>query len=226
MNVLLSGIVGSKAYGLAHEGSDTDRLGVFAEPTRNLLGLRQPRDSHVTSKPDVTFHEARKAARLMLSGNPTVMELLWLEEYETCTPLGKELLAIRTAFLSARPVRDAYLGYATSQFKRLQGSGDGSFASDSRRRSEKHARHLVRLLRQGLQLYTTGELTLRLVDPDEVRKLGETVAEDPDRAADLVSSAEQRFNAPGVLPEKADQAAVEAWLQKVREHYYTESKEG
>ncbi|GAA1913626.1 hypothetical protein GCM10009753_52280 [Streptantibioticus ferralitis] len=33
MHVLLSGTVGSTAYGLAHKGSDIDRLGVFAAPT-------------------------------------------------------------------------------------------------------------------------------------------------------------------------------------------------
>ncbi|MFD7300744.1 DNA polymerase beta superfamily protein, partial [Streptomyces pharetrae] len=38
-NILLSGVVGSTAYGLAHEDSDVDRLGVFAAPTESLHGL-------------------------------------------------------------------------------------------------------------------------------------------------------------------------------------------
>ncbi|HEU5352848.1 MAG TPA: nucleotidyltransferase domain-containing protein [Actinocrinis sp.] len=112
--VLLSGIVGSTAYGLAGPGSDVDRLGMYAAPTRELLGLHQPRESHVTTKPDATFHEAGKAARLMLAGNPTATELLWLPDdlYETRTALGEEAIALRGAFLSAKRVRDAYLGYA------------------------------------------------------------------------------------------------------------------
>ena len=40
-HVILSGIVGSTAYGLNNEGSDVDRLGVFAVPTRALFGLKQ-----------------------------------------------------------------------------------------------------------------------------------------------------------------------------------------
>ncbi len=53
MHVLLSGIVGSTAYGLAHAGSDIDRLGMFAAPTEQLHGLHRSAESHVTEKKDV-----------------------------------------------------------------------------------------------------------------------------------------------------------------------------
>ncbi|MBD3004740.1 DNA polymerase beta superfamily protein [Streptomyces sp. 5-10] len=221
MNVLLSGVVGSRAYGLGTPESDIDRLGIFAEPTRNLLGLVSPKESHVTSKPDTTFHEARKAARLMLSGNPTVTELLWLDHHEKLSPLGGELLSIRTAFLSAQRVRDAYLGYAASQFKRLRDRSDGSFSSGTRKRTEKHARHLVRLLQQGVQLYSTGQLTVRLDDPDAVRRMGSDIAEHPVRGEELIATTGRAFDGKTVLPEQADVKTVEAWLQKVRAHYYT-----
>jgi predicted nucleotidyltransferase len=117
-NVLLSGIVGSTAYGLAHAGSDVDRLGVFAAPTEQLLGLHRPKESHVGTAPDRTLHEAAKWCRLALGGNPTAMELVWLpaELYEVRTPLGDELTGIRTSLLCAQRVRDAYLGYARQQF--------------------------------------------------------------------------------------------------------------
>lgn len=122
-NILLSGVVGSTAYGLAREGSDVDRLGMFAAPTETLLGLHTPKESHVTTAPDRTLHEAAKWCRLALGGNPTVMELVWLpdELYEVRTPLGDELIAIRGSFLGAERVRDAYLGYAGQQFRRLEG---------------------------------------------------------------------------------------------------------
>ncbi|MGI3201610.1 DNA polymerase beta superfamily protein [Streptomyces sp. GLT-R25] len=150
-NILLSGIVGSTAYGLAHEGSDVDRLGMFAAPTDDLHGLHPPKESHVTTKPDSTLHEAAKWCRLALRGNPTVTELVWLpdELYEVRTPLGDELIGIRTTLLSAKRVRDAYLGYATQQFKRLYDRGDSSLSADTRKRRAKHARHLRRLCHQG-----------------------------------------------------------------------------
>ena len=56
---------------------------------------------------------------------------------------------------------NAYLGYAQQQFQRLDRRGDGSFSSDTRKRTAKHARHLMRLCRQGYELYTTGRLDVR-----------------------------------------------------------------
>jgi predicted nucleotidyltransferase len=217
--VLLSGIVGSTAYGLAGPDSDVDRLGMFAAPTYQLLGLHTPKDSHVTVHPDSTLHEAGKAARLILAGNPTAAELLWLPDdlYETRTPLGDEAIAIRGAFLCAKRTRDAYLGYATQQFTKLLSRGDGSFSSDTRKRTAKHARHLMRLTIQGLGLYETGTLTVRLEDPQRYRDFGERVAADPEASRPFMAEAEHRFDtARTVLPDEPDTATVEAWLVRVR----------
>ena len=77
--VLLEGIVGSTAYGLAHAGSDVDRLGVFAAPAVAFHGLHPPLDKRATvvhHDPDRTLHEARKYCMLALSGNPTATELI------------------------------------------------------------------------------------------------------------------------------------------------------
>jgi predicted nucleotidyltransferase len=215
MDILLAGVVGSTAYGLAHEGSDVDRLGMFAVPTEELHGLRRPQESVVTHGPDSTFHEAGKAVRLMLSGNPTASELLWLESYETCTPLGEELIGLRRSLHSAKAVRSAYLGYADQQFRKLLGH-----RPEQRAKSAKHARHLVRLLRQAEQLHSTGELTLRLSDPEEVRRLGERIADDPDRARPLLARTEAVLDGSGVLPDAPDEAAAEAWLRRVRRACY------
>jgi hypothetical protein len=222
-NILLSGIVGSTAYGLAHAGSDVDRLGLFAAPTEALHGLHPPKESHVSTAPDRTLHEAAKWCRLALGGNPTVTELVWLPDdlYEVRTPLGDELIGIRTTFLGARRVRDAYLGYAAQQFRRLQSRGDGSCSADTRRRTAKHARHLKRLCGQGYELYTTGRLTIRLEDPESHHRFGEEVAADPDAALPLLRRFETAFEETrSVLPEQPDERAAEAWLRRVRRHFY------
>ncbi|GAB3850930.1 DNA polymerase beta superfamily protein [Dactylosporangium cerinum] len=219
-NVLLAGIVGSTAYGLAGPGSDIDRLGVFAAPTVAFHGLRQPTESRVTTHPDVTFHEARKYCSLALGGNPTVSELMWLPEdlYETRTPLGDELIAIRSAFLSAKRIRDAYLGYATQQFRKLESRGDGSFSSETRHRTAKHARHLLRLCWQGHTAYTTGEIRIRLDDPQRFLDFGEQVAAgDIELARRMLADYEAAFDAtPGVLPAEPDERVAEDWLLRVR----------
>jgi uncharacterized protein len=225
MTILLQGIVGSTAYGLNHAGSDIDRLGIFAAPTRALVGLHAPDETRVSTKPDVTMHEARKLCELALKCNPTVSEVLWLpdELIEVRTPLGQDLIAIRSAFLSAPYVRNAFLGYATQQFKRLETRGDGSFSADTRKRTAKHARHLARLARQGLELYTTGHLVVRLENPQWFHDFGEQVAGgDIDAAKKMIADHENAFNnTPSCLPAEPSKGTVEDWLQRVRAAHWT-----
>jgi hypothetical protein len=221
--VLLAGIVGSTAYGLDHAGSDVDRIGMFARPTTDLLGLATPTESYVYKEPsDITWHEARKYVSLALKANPTITELLWLSEYETRTALGDELIAIRRSLLSARTVRNAYLGYSTSQLRRLKDRGDGSFSADTRKRTQKHGRHLHRLCQQGTALHATGELTIRLspAQAQACRDFGEEVAQDSRVGDKMIADAEAIFDQPGVLPETPDTAAAEAWLLQVRREFY------
>ncbi len=220
-SVLLSGIVGSTAYGLAHAGSDIDRLGLFAAPTAGFHGLHRPAESHVSTAPDRTLHEAAKWCRLALSCNPTASELVWLPEdlYEVRSPLGEELIAIRRSFLSARAVRNAYLGYATQQFRKLLTRDTSEQAT--RARAAKHARHLVRLLDQAVHLHETGHNLVRLPDPERVRELGERIADDPARAERLLTAAGERLDRPGVLPDRPDERPADAWLRRVRAAHWT-----
>ncbi|AUY50495.1 nucleotidyltransferase domain-containing protein [Streptomyces sp. CB01881] len=218
--VLLSGVVGSTAYGFAHAGSDIDRLGLFAAPTEEFHGLHRPAESHVSTEPDVTLHEAAKWCRLALGCNPTASELAWLPDdlYETRSPLGEELIAIRTSFLSAKAVRNSYLGYADQQFRKLLTRDTTDPAA--RRRAAKHARHLVRLVEQGVRLHETGENVVRIPDPERVRRLGERIADHPATAEPLLAAAVERFSRPGVLPAAPDPRPAEAWLRRVRAAHY------
>jgi predicted nucleotidyltransferase len=220
--VLLSGIVGSQAYGLSTPESDTDRLGMYVLPTAAFHGLRQPKESVVLTDPsDHTFHEAGKFCRLVLGGNPTVTELLWLpaDLYEVRTVQGDALIDVRRSFLSAPRVRAAYLGYAQQQFDRLVKRGD--FSSDLKNRTEKHARHLLRLLHQGFGLYRTGELTIRLERPDLYREFGEVVAKDPKLAEGELATYEELFTSTrSALPSEPDVATVEEWLLQVRRDFF------
>lgn len=220
--VLLAGIVGSTAYGLDHPGSDVDRIGIFARPTAELLGLSAPRESYVYNDPDVTWHEARKYVSLALKANPTITELLWLAAHETTTSLGAELIGFRRNLLSARTVRSAYLGYATAQLRRLETRGDGSFSADTRKRTAKHGRHLRRLIQQGTMLHSTGELEIRL-SPAQARAcwdFGDRIAADTSIGREMLASAESVFDEPGVLPGEPDTRAAEAWLHRVRREFY------
>lgn len=223
--ILLSGIVGSTAYGLNNPDSDVDRMGIYAMPSIQLFGLHTPlmRElTWVTKDPDQVFHEAMKFCHLTLKCNPSVTELIWLPKdlYETITPFGEALIDIRHSFLSAHLVRSAYLGYATGQFQRLLSRGDGSFSSDTRKRTAKHARHLLRLLDQGVALYRSGVLEVRVANPDWYFNWGEEIAKEPDHARRFLADAEHSFDMMRtVLPDKPDEATVAAWLLEVRRAY-------
>jgi uncharacterized protein len=221
-HTILSVVVGSKAYGLDHVGSDTDLLSLAAAPTTAFHGLHAPvgkEATRVTKGPDHVTHEVGKAVALMLGCNPTLLEILWLpyDCYRVRTPLSAELIRNRDAFLSRKAIRNAFLGYATQQFKKLQTRDDGTFSSDTRNRTEKHARHLMRLCRQGLQLYATGTMDVRVTDPETFFTFGQAVVRDVTVGQRLISQTEERFNhAISPLPEAPDEARVERWLRWVR----------
>ncbi len=219
-NILLKGVVGSTAYGLAHEGSDRDYLGLYAARTKDLLGLHPPKDSVVTKDPDTTLHEAKKFISLCLGGNPTVSELLWLDEYEVETRIGQHLVSIRESLLGADRVRNAYLGYAWQQFERLANRG-GTFSADTAKRTEKHARHMVRLVQQGLELYRTGHLTIKVADPEYVRDMGKKIAANPLVGRHFMDQAQHDFDGVNtVLPQKASEKEAAFWLERVRIEFW------
>lgn len=220
-NILLRGIVGSTAYGLSGPESDVDELGIFAEETKRLVLLTIPDDTYVTDNPDLTLHEAGKYVRLALRCNPTILELMWLPAsfYTKLSRLGMDLREMRSEFLSAKMVRNAYLGYATQQFSRL--SRTGRFESTYRARTAKHARHVFRLLYQGFGLYSTGELIIQLPNPEEFHAFGEMAADDPVFAGAVIKEYEEKFNtATSVLPEEPNLNAAQDWLLTVREKYW------
>lgn len=223
MHILLQGVVGSTAYGLARPESDIDRLGIFAHLTAKIFNMSPPKDSIVTTSPDITMHEVLKAAKLILSCNPTATEILWLEQYEIKKPLGDEVVGLRKAFLSSKKVKDSYMGYATQQFKRLLQRGDGKFDSDTGNRTAKHARHLKRLVTQGLELYSTGHLSIKLESPEEYLDFGDMVAKNPESVIPFMSEAEDLFKkATTALEAEPNSAVIQGWINRVRAEFYVE----
>lgn len=217
--IIMQGITGSKAYGLDTPTSDTDIKGVFVEPTLNLVGLNKPDDTHVSTGPDLEYHELGKFLKLALQCNPSVIELMWLDDYQILETEFELIRSIRTDFLSTGRVIGAYGGYAMSQIKRLQDRGDGSFSSDTRKRTAKHARHLFRLLDQGMELLTTGGLHVRVANRDELFALGEMsvdkIVEEFHRKDTAFRLAEER----SVLPDQPDYEKVDIYLRSIRQDH-------
>lgn len=206
-------VMGSRAFGLATQDSDTDRRGVFVVPTPMFWGLDKP-PTHVTGPRDEQFSwELERFCVLALRANPNLLECLHSPVVEYVDDTGRELLDLREAFLSRR-AEASFRGYAAQQLSRLE--------AGIRERGEprwKHAMHLIRLLISCRDLLRTGHLTIDVGEHrdrllavrrgerswEEVRAWMRTLHDETDAAADRTP-----------LPAEPDRPRVEDFLVRVR----------
>ena len=148
--VIFRCVIGSRAYGLEDENSDTDRRGIYLPPADlhwSLYGVPEQLENDATQE---VYWEIQKFVVLALKSNPNVLECLYSPIVETVTPLAQEMLDIKDAFLS-KLVLQTYSGYVASQFKKMQ--------TDIRNQGQvkwKHVMHLIRLLLSGINVLREG----------------------------------------------------------------------
>jgi len=155
-HVILRCVVGSRAYGLDHAGSDFDRRGVYLPPADMYWSLYGVPEQLENKDTDECYWELQKFLTLALKANPNILEVLYSPLVEHAAPLGRELLDMRDAFLS-KLAYQTYNGYVMSQFRKL--------AQDIRNRGEikwKHAMHLIRLLLSGITVLRDGFVPLKV----------------------------------------------------------------
>jgi hypothetical protein len=98
--VQLRCVVGSRAYGLEGEGSDTDRRGFFLPSAGRHWSPAGVPEQIEDEAAQETYWEVRKFLLPALKANPNVLECLFTPLVETATPLAAELPAMRGAFVS------------------------------------------------------------------------------------------------------------------------------
>ncbi|GGT09747.1 nucleotidyltransferase [Planobispora rosea] len=206
--LILSVVIGSRAYGLETAVSDVDRRGVFAAPAPLFWRLDKP-PTHVEGPaPEQFSWEVERFCALALEANPTVLECLWSPLVEHLTPAGEDLLAIRRAFLSRR-ARRTFTGYADAQFRRL----------DPERPKWKQAMHMIRLMLSGLHLAREGEPLVRVEEHRDrllaVRRGEVPWAEVARWRAELLAGFET-LGGTDALPEVPDRQTVDDYLVAVR----------
>lgn len=229
-NTILLAMVGSSAHGLALEGTDDrDEMGICIEDAEHVIGLKHFEQKITRSKPegqrsehgdlDRTVYSARKFCRLALSGNPSLLVVLFAEPmYET--PLGKELRE-NTHWFAARSAGKAFLGYMTQQRQRLVGERGQMNVKrpelvEKYGYDTKYAMHMLRLGFQGVEFLRTGKLTLPMVGPEQefvmsIRR-GEVDLNDAlTTAGELEREVEDLFDT-SPLPGYPDYDVVNAWL--------------
>lgn len=206
-------VMGSRAFGLATEGSDTDRRGVFLAPTALYWRFDKP-PAHVEGPAREQFSwELERFCELALNANPNILECLHSPLVEYADDTGRELLALREAFLSRR-VHETFTGYAHGQRRKLE--------ADVRLRGAprwKHAMHLPRLLTTVRDLLRTGRLTVDVGDRREpllAVKRGEVPWSTVESwMARLEREAEEAAHRTP-LPVRPDRRRVEDFLIRVR----------
>jgi hypothetical protein len=141
-------VMGSQAYGLETDESDTDRRGIYLAPAELQWSLFGAPEQFEDNAEQACYWELQKFLVMALRANPNILECLYSPLVEKITPLAEELLALRQRFLS-QMIFQTFNGFALSQFKKIE--------QDLRNHGEvrwKHAMHLLRLL-------LTGAATLR-----------------------------------------------------------------
>jgi predicted nucleotidyltransferase len=206
-------VVGSRAYGLDNDESDTDRRGVYLAPAElqwSLFGSPEQFEDNATQS---CYWELQKFLTMALKANPNILECLYSPLVEKATPLGKELLAMREAFLS-QMIFQTFNGYAMSQFKKIE--------QDIRNSGEikwKHAMHLLRLLLTGAATLREGRVPVR-VEAHRERLVAVKRAELPWTDVDAwrkeLHHDFERALAETKLPERPDYEAANRFLIKAR----------
>lgn len=172
---------------------------------------------------DVIIYSARKWARLALAGNPTVLLVLFVPDEEVVfrNDTGAELVSNAHRFVS-RLAADRFLGYLQGQKAAMTGQ-----AGAHTNRPElvavhgydtKYAMHALRLGLQGVELLTTGRITLPVPEPDlgylrSIRRGERPLAE----VLEAITAAEARLtelrDSPAV-PHQPDRRWVDDWLHR------------
>ncbi|THA79996.1 nucleotidyltransferase domain-containing protein [Streptomyces sp. A0592] len=206
-------VMGSRAFGLATETSDTDRRGVYLAPTPLFWRFEKP-PTHVEGPRDEEFSwELERFCELALRANPNILECLHSPLVEHVSPVGTELLSLRGAFLSRR---------AHTSFGRYAASQHGKLVADVRIHGAprwKHAMHLLRLLLSCRDLLRTGLLSID-AGPDRDRLLavrrGELTWDEVDAWMTRLQEETEKALAGTPLPEEPDRARVEDFLVRTR----------
>ena len=234
---LLRVIVGSQAYGVATDQSDTDIVAITLDPPEDLIGLGRRTKATVqrdaahgersnAGHTETTTYRLRHFVQLASQGNPNLLDPLFAapDMVLEVTESGRGLRSMRHTFLSVGTVH-RFLGYAESQKQRLLGRG--THQSRMPKRPEligqhgydtKYAGHMLRLVIQAHEIATTGDLQLPMYagDRDLVRavRAGQVALSGVLSRFDAYTSATRKVLNSGrcAVPERPDIASVDRWL--------------
>jgi len=237
---ILKILAGSHIHGLNVETSDQDHESIVIEPLSEAIGLGNPweeteRIGHLDSAgkrlPDTKYFSLRKWCRMAVKGNPNFLLPLFAPHSHILKSdaRGSQLRDMREAFISKQAIK-SHLGYMQGQRNRMLnhnrefGAGGGrglpryelieKYGYDT-----KFAMHLLRLGTQGVELATTGQITLPMASPVReqllsVREGKLSLPQVLEWADDLEQRMKTAFDSSS-LPDGPNEQLIEEWMQKM-----------
>ncbi|WP_374454249.1 DNA polymerase beta superfamily protein [Nocardioides sp.] len=178
---------------------------------------------------DVIVYSARKWARLALAGNPTVLLVLYVPDEEVVhrTEVGAELVDNAHRFVS-KLAADRFIGYLRSQ----KAAMTGEVGAHTNRPElvalhgydTKFAMHALRLGVQGVELLSTGRITLPIPEPDLSRlravRRGEVELAEVVAAVEAAETRLVELSGSASVPDQPDREWVDAWLHRTHLAYW------
>jgi len=180
--------VGSRLYGCANPDSDDDRRGFVVEPAPYLLG-RKKFELFEDKESDFVIWSVQKFFHGLTRGSPNVFEILFVPEDQIieATELGREVLRRREVFLCMGSIIPIH-GFAQSEWLKAQLKTKNKETGDvyhsarvvgAKRKashaefgfSVKNAYHSIRLLHQGLELASKGNITYPRPEAELLRSI-------------------------------------------------------
>lgn len=165
--LLFATISGAHLYGFASADSDYDLRGVHILPLRDVVGLKEKRETIEASyvkqgcEFDVVTHDATKFFNLLLKKNGYVLEQLYSPLILQTSPEHDELKSLARDVVTRHHAHH-YFGFAATQWK--------LFMKENPPRV-KPLLYVFRVLLTGISLMQTGEVEANLVRLNQQFKL-------------------------------------------------------
>ena len=244
-SVQLEVIMGSVAYGVTSDTSDTDVYG-FCIPSRDVVfphlagkiegfGTPPPTfgqfqqhhidDPEAGKQYDICIYGIAKFFQLCMENNPNMVDALFVPRRCVLysTPLGELVRENRQLFLS-RAAWPKFKGYAYAQLHKARTKkpvGSRKAAVEAHGVDRKFLYHVVRLIGEVEQILATGELDLE-ANREQLKAVrrGDWTLE---RVEEYFTAKERDLEAvyaSSALPYSADEGAIKALLLKCLETHY------